>query len=195
MNVRSLVELTDELRTPLAGLLNSDLPPGQDRHDRSEDRRVAAIKYHAGQLLKWVEQLVESHGAAPPLADLGWLPTAATLTAAAADVAFLSKLRLEMERYLDDSRFGVEAMADNLGISRAHLYRRVKALTGLTATELLRQYRLKRSVEYLQMGCSVAEAGHLVGFDTPSYFSKCFRQHYQCTPTEYVASLSRSQPT
>lgn len=193
MNVRSLVELTDELRTPLVGLLNTEVPPGQNRRDRTEDRSVAAIKYHAGQLLKWVEQLVDTHGAAPPPADLGWLPPTAAVTAAA-DVAFLTKLRLEMERNLDDSRFGVEAMADNLGISRAHLYRRVKALTGLTATELLRQYRLKRSVEYLQLGCSVAEAGHLVGFDTPSYFSKCFRQFYRCTPTEYVASLDGSRP-
>lgn len=190
MNTRSLVELTDELRTPLVGLLNTDLPPGQEARDRTEDQHVAAIRYHAGQLLMWVERLV---GPRPPVGgpmEFAWLPTAVT----SAEVPFLARLCTEMERRFDDSRFGVEALADSLGISRAHLYRRVKALTGLTATELLRQYRLKRSVEYLKKGCSVAEAGHLVGFDTPSYFSKCFRQFYHCTPTEYVASLDGSRP-
>lgn len=100
---------------------------------------------------------------------------------------FLIGLYELIDLHLDDSTFGVEQLSDRMGISRIHLYRKIKTLTGFTATEFLRNYRLKQSVMHLRSGYSVAEAGNMVGFDTPSYFTKCFRELYGVTPTEFLA--------
>lgn len=97
----------------------------------------------------------------------------------------LLKINRLMERHLDEAQFGVEELALEIGMSRVHLYRKVKTLTGLTVSELLRNYRLKESTRLLGLGHSVAETGYLVGFDTPSYFTKSFRALYGLTPSEY----------
>ncbi|GAB3326914.1 hypothetical protein GCM10027299_26680 [Larkinella ripae] len=99
---------------------------------------------------------------------------------------FLEKLYALIDQNLDDSTFGVEELAGQLDISRIQLYRKIKSLAGLTATELLRNYRLKKAAELLRAGHPVGEAGNLVGFDTPAYFTKCFREHFNMTPTEFV---------
>ncbi|MBD2757706.1 helix-turn-helix domain-containing protein [Spirosoma validum] len=77
-----------------------------------------------------------------------------------------------------------------MGLSRVHLYRNVKALNGLTATEWLRHYRLKQATRLLQAGCWVSDAAYQVSFESPAYLAKCFRELYGLTPTDF-----RNQPT
>ena len=73
-----------------------------------------------------------------------------------------------------------------LGLSRVHLYRKVKELTGVTPTDFLRNYRLKQAAALLrQKDCNVNEAAYATGFSSPRYFSKCFKAVYNITPTEY----------
>jgi len=73
-----------------------------------------------------------------------------------------------------------------LGLSRVHLYRKVKELTGVTPTDFLRNYRLKQAAALLrQKDCNVNEAAYATGFSSPPYFSKCFKAVYNITPTEY----------
>ncbi|NIJ53367.1 hybrid sensor histidine kinase/response regulator transcription factor [Dyadobacter arcticus] len=99
---------------------------------------------------------------------------------------FLRELYELMDLHLDDSTFGVEQLSERMRISRIHLYRKIKSLTGFTATEFLRNYRLKQAVGFLKSGYPVSEAGYMVGFETPSYFTKCFRDLFQVTPTEFL---------
>lgn len=103
---------------------------------------------------------------------------------------FLVKLDALMEQHLNDARFGVEELARQVGLSRVHLYRKVKVLSGLTATELLRNYRLKQATRLLGAGHSVTETGYDAGFDSPAYFAKCFRDLYGLTPSDYQRRIS-----
>lgn len=99
---------------------------------------------------------------------------------------FMNKVYQILEGRLDDSTFGVEPLADAIGMSRMHLNRKVKAMTGMTPIELIRIVRLKRAVELLLSGSSVSEAADRVGFDTPAYFSKVFKEQYHMTPSEFI---------
>lgn len=104
---------------------------------------------------------------------------------ASANDKFLQRLQEVMEQNLADSRFGVEEMAHELGMSRVQLYRKVTALTGKTAVEFLRHYRLERAAELLRQGVGqVAEVAYQVGFDNPSYFTKIFREQFGKLPSE-----------
>ncbi|MBD2757263.1 helix-turn-helix transcriptional regulator [Spirosoma validum] len=100
---------------------------------------------------------------------------------------FLSRLYALFDANLSDSGFGLEQILNELGMSRTNLFRKVKALTGLTAHDLLRNYRLKRGAQLLRAGQSVKQTAYQVGFDSPAYFSKCFRELYQRSPREFIA--------
>jgi AraC-like DNA-binding protein len=102
-------------------------------------------------------------------------------------VPFLSRLYALFEANLSDSRFGLKQILSALGMSRTNLFRKVKALTGLTAHELLRNYRLKQATQLLRSGVTVGETAYRVGFESPAYFSKCFRELYALSPSEFIA--------
>ncbi|RRB04703.1 response regulator [Larkinella rosea] len=99
---------------------------------------------------------------------------------------FLRKLYTLIEQHLDDSTLNVEWLADELAMSRKALYLKVHNLTQLSPVELIRQYRLRKAIDLLRSGHSAAETAYLVGFETPSYFTKVFREFYHQTPTAFV---------
>ncbi|WP_223833893.1 hybrid sensor histidine kinase/response regulator transcription factor [Spirosoma profusum] len=99
---------------------------------------------------------------------------------------FMNRIYAVLEARLDDPTFGVEPLADAIGMSRMHLNRKVKAMTDMTPNELIRIVRLNRAAALLVTGVSVSEVADRVGFDTPAYFSKVFKDHYHVTPSEYV---------
>ncbi len=71
-------------------------------------------------------------------------------------------------------------------MSRMQLHRKLKALTGQTATEFIRTQRVKLAADLLKKSdANVSEIGYTVGFNDHSYFTKCFKELYQCTPSEY----------
>ena len=87
---------------------------------------------------------------------------------------------------------GAEAdeTALKLGLSRVHLYRKVKELSGITPTDFLRNYRLKKASALLkQRSGTISEVAYATGFGSPAYFSKCFKAVYNITPTEFIESL------
>jgi AraC-like DNA-binding protein len=81
----------------------------------------------------------------------------------------------------------IEHLIPELGLSRTSLFRKVKSLTDLSTNELIRNYRLKRAAQLLRQGQAVNQTAYQVGFDSPAYFSKCFRELYQLTPSEFAA--------
>lgn len=99
---------------------------------------------------------------------------------------FLSKVYGLVDQRLDDSTLSVEWLADQLAMSRKALYLKVHTLTHLSPVELIRQYRLRKAIDLLRAGHGVSETGYLVGFDSPSYFTRVFREFYQQTPTAYL---------
>ncbi|WP_171062940.1 ATP-binding protein [Larkinella sp. C7] len=114
--------------------------------------------------------------------------TLVTLPVAETVDPYLNKLYQLIETRLDDSGFGVDELAEVSGLSRTNLYRKVKALTGLPANQFIRNYRLKRGSQLLRQGYSPSETATMVGFESHSYFTRCFRELYRMTPTEFAES-------
>lgn len=97
----------------------------------------------------------------------------------------LDKLSQLIEQHLDIASFGAEELVLESGLSRMNLHRKLKALTGESTGEFIRNYRLKRAAQLLRQGYSVSETAYLVGFEDPSYFARSFRKTYQMTPSAY----------
>jgi len=120
--------------------------------------------------------------------EMGILPGAVNDNKASGDTVsqeFLSKIYALIDQNLDDPEFGVEELARQIGMSRANLHRKVKAISGMPASDLLRNYRLKCAVEFLKQGYNSSETAYKAGFSSPAYFSKCFRDLYQVSPLEF----------
>lgn len=102
-----------------------------------------------------------------------------------ADSVFIKSLRDNIKANMSDSDFSVEALSAAMGLSRVQLYRKVKAVTGSTPVELIRIMRLQRAERLLKSGGkNVAEVSYEVGYSSPSYFSKCFKEQFGRLPGE-----------
>lgn len=100
---------------------------------------------------------------------------------------FIEKLQLILSKELANADFSADDFANSIGMSRMQLHRKLKSLLGVSATEFLRNERLKASTELLKKGkANISEIAYSVGFNDVSYFSKCFKEMYHCTPTEYM---------
>ena len=101
------------------------------------------------------------------------------------DKSFLKQLRKIIQENLSNSELSVEQIGDEIGLSRVQLYRKVKALTGYSPVEMLRKARLMRARHLLQTtDKSVSEVAYAVGFSTPSYFSKCYKEEFDLQPAQ-----------
>lgn len=108
-------------------------------------------------------------------------------TAAGLDDRFLQRVRQCIEQHLSDETFGVEVLGDEIGMSRAQLYRKCKALTNYSPVELIRNTRLKRAQQMLAQGDeTIAQVAYQVGFTAPSYFTKCYKEYFGENPIELV---------
>lgn len=102
------------------------------------------------------------------------------------DEKFLERIQKTLDEKLSEPTFTSEEFSKTMHMSRMQLHRKLKALTGLSASEFIRSQRLKLASQLLkQSGHSVSEIGYSVGFNDAAYFTKCFREAYQYTPTEY----------
>ncbi|WP_420146810.1 response regulator [Spirosoma sp.] len=99
---------------------------------------------------------------------------------------FLHRFYQLIDDHLDDSSLSVEWLADQLAMSRKTLYSKIHSLTHLSPNELIRQYRLRKAVDLLRLGHNMSETAYMVGFESPSYFTKVFKEFYQKTPSEYL---------
>ncbi len=107
------------------------------------------------------------------------------------DRTFLDRLWRQIEDNLSDPAFSVEEMGAKMGLGRVQLYRKTKALTGHSPNELLRDMRLRRASGLLATtDKTVAEVAYMVGFTSPSYFAKCYKECFGENPTDFVRRKS-----
>lgn len=106
--------------------------------------------------------------------------------------AFLQKITSLILKNIDDSELNIEAVSKEIGISRGHLYRKIKLLTDKSPSEFVRLVRLNEAARLLLMkDKSVSEISYLVGFNSPSYFTICFKEHFEVAPSEFASKLNR----
>lgn len=103
------------------------------------------------------------------------------------DKKFLDSVKELINKNITESNLSVEFLGKELGLSRVHLYRKLKHLTGMTASEFIKVYKLKRAARLLtESGVNITEVAYQTGFSTPSYFTKCFKEHFHVTPSQYL---------
>ena len=106
----------------------------------------------------------------------------------ALDEEFLKEAIKIVEEHLADSEFTVDVFSKKIGMSRSNLYLKLKAITGESAMDFIKRIRFKKAVELMQSKrYTIAQITYMCGFNSPSYFSTAFKQHYGCMPSEYLA--------
>lgn len=101
------------------------------------------------------------------------------------DSAFINEFCRSVEKNLDNPGLSVEDISSDLGVSRAQLYRKIKQDTGSTPGELLQSIRLEKASDMLKnTQMTVSEIAYAVGFSSPSYFSKCYKDKFGTSPSE-----------
>ena len=105
------------------------------------------------------------------------------------DRKLLDKIKETIEENMVDSDFNVSVLQEKMGMGNKQLYRKLKALTGQTPVEYIRDMRMRKAAKLLKAGkFSVSEVMYTVGFSNSSYFSKCFSKAFGMTPTEFMRS-------
>ena len=105
---------------------------------------------------------------------------------------FIDTLVKAIEQNIDNSEFGIQELCEISRYSYQQVYRKVKALTGESINEFIRTVRLKRAAQYLaQSDTRISAIMYSVGFNSHSYFTKCFREHFGLSPKEYAEKHRR----
>ncbi len=99
---------------------------------------------------------------------------------------FIKQVEEIIQRHLHNAQFSVGFLSDQLAMSRVQLYRKVKAITGSTVSEFIRNYRLQLAAQLILSGKTrMTEIALEVGFNNPSYFAEQFKKLFGCNPSEY----------
>ena len=113
------------------------------------------------------------------------------ITVTSADEKFLARVMAIVEVNLGNADFTAEQFGQEVGLSRMQLHRKLVGLTGVAASDFIRLMRLKRAAQLLEGRTgSVSEIAYSVGFNSLSYFAKCFREQFGMLPTDYQGKAS-----
>ena len=103
---------------------------------------------------------------------------------------FINDFTHYVEKAIANPELNVDEIAEALGLSRSNLYRKIKSLTDYSPNELIRTIRVKYAKQLLNSKAkSISEVAYEVGFSSPSYFAKCFKDFYNESPTEYLERI------
>ncbi|MEZ4858305.1 MAG: response regulator [Flavobacteriaceae bacterium] len=106
-----------------------------------------------------------------------------------ADEKFLENLQKVMDTHITNPDFSAEIFSKEMGVSRMQLHRKLRAITGQSTTEFIRSQRLKLATTLLSSSsATISEIAFSVGFNDPSYFTKCFKQEFGYAPSDYPSA-------
>jgi AraC-like DNA-binding protein len=98
---------------------------------------------------------------------------------------FLLDLKKHLDNHLANTDLDSAMIASEMDTSKSTLNRKLKAILNQSINVFIKQYRLQRAAEFLSAGYKVHEVSKRVGFQTPSYFTQCFKAYYQQTPSSF----------
>jgi len=100
------------------------------------------------------------------------------------DNDFLDRITGLINENLDDVSFDIDELIKSVGMSRTGFFRKLKAITGQTPSELILSIRLRKGADLLRFNpeMNISEISDAIGFNTPKYFAKCFKEHYGKSP-------------
>ena len=139
----------------------------------------------SGELLARVHNLIQSRKKLREKFRGQIILKPSEIVSSSIDEVFLNRLMKIVEENMGDDLFGVERLSDKMGMSRSQLHRKLNALIGKGPSQLIRSFRLTRAHDLLKVNAAtLAEIAYTVGFSSPSYFSKCFREQFGYTPSD-----------
>ncbi len=102
------------------------------------------------------------------------------------DKTFLKKVTHILEMYICENDISIEKISNEIGMSRVHLYRKIKELTGSSPSEFFKIYKIKKSLPLLKAkNMSISEIAYSCGFSSPAYYSKCFKDVFNISPSDF----------
>ena len=141
---------------------------------------ISYLKAQISSLIANRKAIVEAFNRSP-------LASYSILTTNKSDQDFLNRLNEEIDKNISDSDFSIDSLTDKLFISRSNLQRKLKGICGYTPGDYLRTYRLKKAAQLLlEDGLRINEVAYEVGFNSASYFSKCFVKQFGMLPKEFA---------
>lgn len=111
------------------------------------------------------------------------------VTITSVDEQFIGKVCAMIRKNMDNPEYSVEKLSADVGMERTVLYRKLNAIAGQTPSDFIRSIRLKHAAQLLNKGYQVGEVADMVGFNTPKYFTKYFKQAFGVTPSQYKVNL------
>ena len=110
------------------------------------------------------------------------------------DESFLQKIIETIDQNMNNSEYNIEDMCKDIGMSRMQLYRKLKAITGLSANELIRTQRLQRAAQLLEQDVlNISQITYEVGFNDLKYFRSRFQEHFGMTPSDYIKKHKKTE--
>jgi signal transduction histidine kinase/ligand-binding sensor domain-containing protein/AraC-like DNA-binding protein len=194
------IELTDKLRNDFK---TSHIPIILLTAKNSVESMIEGIQYGAdayitkpfvldhllvqiNNLLDGRKRLLGKYSNAKKIVDLS--PSEIVVTAK--DGQFLKEVIRSIEDNLANPEFNVDKIATTVGLGRTTFFKKIKGLTGLAPVEFMRDMRVKRGHQLLQTDeFTIAEVAYQIGFSDPGYFSKCFKEKYNITPTDFLKTF------
>lgn len=168
----------------------------------TEEHKIAG--YHAGAdeylskpfnldiLLLRIEKLIEqqNHRKEKFSQKIEVNPREITITSL--DEQLIQKALDCIEKNMDNPDYSVQQFSQDMGMDRTVLYKKLQSITGLAPSDFMRSIRLKRAAQFLIQGqYPVAEVAEKVGFNTPKYFSKYFKEAFGVTPSQYAQNAAK----
>lgn len=112
------------------------------------------------------------------------------------DEHFLTRVKNAIEANIGNEHFSVDQLGREVGMSRSQIHRKLRALTNQSASQFIRSFRLARAKSMIEQDAgTISEIAYSVGFASPSYFSRCFLQHFGCTPTDLKSGTQITDTT
>lgn len=142
--------------------------------------------FEAPLLRALVEQRLQAKDAVRESLRIEQITTVAPIVAESGSERLLDLVTRTIEEHIDDTELNVKSLCEKTGIGNKQLGRLIKRYAGVTPVEYIRQIRMKKAVVLLsQHKFTIAEIAYMVGFGTPSYFTRCFVAQYGCKPSQY----------
>lgn len=111
------------------------------------------------------------------------------------DGILLQEIVLFLEQNIENPQLSVEGLSKQFGMSRSTLYTKLLQIAGQTPVEYIRSFRLEKAAVLMEKSnMTIAEIAYQVGFTTPNYFARSFKQKFGMLPSEYIASHRKEDP-
>ena len=149
---------------------------------RQLDQRLIALYAVEAQQEHTIQEESESKGNEPRKREPE--ETAQQKAANQRNKEFMDKLGHLILQNLLQTDLDVNFIAQEMCVSYSTLHRRIKSLTGMSANEYIRKHRLTKAMQMLRSGTAISEVAMECGFNSPSYFTRCFKAVYGILPSE-----------